>query len=123
VVRALLLPLLLLGACAAPRIGVDRQQGVDGSWGVGKDALTLLDVTGTTATLSFRDRMFVFEGVRRLRGYLGADEVALEGDGLRIHADEERIVVAGPAGEVARPLAALPAGGRYVHRDGDLKPG
>jgi hypothetical protein len=115
------LPLLaLFAACAGERVRVDRQPGLDGSWGQGA---AQLDVTGSTATLAFHGRLFVFEGVGPLRGSLGEDEVVLAGGGVRIRVDAERVVVAEGGREVVRPLAELPRGSRHVWRDGDLRPG
>ncbi len=115
-----LLPLLLLAGCATKLATVDRQPGIGGSWSEGKSSL---DITGSTATLSFQGRLFVFEEVGRLRGTIGEEEVRLAGSGVRISADPERISFATQKGEVTRPLASLPAGSRFVWRDGDLKPG
>ena len=99
---------------------MDRQPGIDGSWSEGKSSL---DISGAVATLSFRGRLFVFDDVGRLRGTIAEDEVRLAGSGLRIAADPERIVFSTPKGDVARPLASLPPGGRFRWRDGALNPG
>ncbi len=114
------LPLLLLAACATKLATVDRQPGIDGSWSEGSSSL---DITGPTATLSFQGRLFVFGVDGHLRGTVAAKEVRLVGPGLRIEADRDRIVIAGGKAEVKRPLAELPRGGRFVWRDGELKPG
>jgi hypothetical protein len=120
-----LLPLLLLAAACGgrPYTIVDRQSGLDGSWATPGKSPVLLDVSGARATLAFRGRTFVFEGVGALRGYLSEDELELAGDGLRVRADAERIAIADGKRGIARPLAALPAGGRFVYRDGELRPG
>jgi len=116
-----LLPLLLLLAACATRVAtVDRQPGIDGSWSEGTSSL---DITGSVATLSFEGRIFVFENVGRLRGTITKNEVHLSWPGLGITADRERIALSGERGEVKRPLAELPKGGRFRWRDGDLKPG
>lgn len=115
-----LLPLLLLAACATKLATVDRQPGIDGSWSEGKSSL---DISGSTATLSFQGRLFVFEAAGHFRGTIAEDEIRLAGPGLRITADPERIVFSAGKTEVVRPLASLPAGSRFLWRDGDLKPG
>ncbi len=115
-----LFPLLLLAACATRVATVDRQPGIDGSWSEGTFSL---DITGSVATLSFDGRIFVFENVGRLRGTITQEEVRLSWPGLSITADRDRIVIAGGKAEVKRPLAELPRGGRFVWRDGELKPG
>jgi hypothetical protein len=118
-----ILPLLFLAACGGrPYTIVDRQTGLDGSWATPDKDPVLLDVSGAKATLAFRGRTFVFEGVGSLRGYLTEDELELSGDGLRVRADAERIAIADGRRGIVRPLAALPAGGRFVYRDGDLAP-
>lgn len=99
---------------------MDRQPGIDGSWSEGSSSL---DISGRVTTLSFKGRLFVFDDVGHLRGTLAEDEVRLAGSGLRIAADPERIVFSTPSGNIARPLASLPAGSRFAWRDGELKPG
>lgn len=115
-----LLPLLLLAACATRVATVDRQPGIDGSWSEGSSSL---DISGSVATLTFEGRIFVFEGVGRLRGTITEDEVRLSWPGLSIAADDDRIEIRGEKGEVKRPLAELPKGSRYRWRDGQLAPG
>lgn len=115
-----LLPLLLLAACATKLATVDRQPGIDGSWSEGTSSL---DISGAVTTLSFKGRLFVFDDVGRLRGTIAEDEVRLAGSGLRISADPERIVFSTPKGNFERPLSSLPAGSRFVWRDGALRPG
>jgi hypothetical protein len=115
-----LLPLLLLAACATRGATVDRQPGIDGSWSEGGSSL---DITGSVATLTFEGRIFVFEGVGRLRGAITEDEVHLSWPGLSIEADRDQITVVGEKGEVKRPLASLPKGSRHRWRDGQLEPG
>jgi len=103
-------------------MAVDRQPGLDGTWGVGEEQPVLLDVTGSTARLAFRGRFFVFEGVGRLRGHLAEDSVSLAGDGLRIEADPERIEITSGERTTTRSMAELPAGDRFVYRGGELQP-
>lgn len=99
---------------------VDRQPGLDGSWGLGQ---TSLAVQGSTATLSLGGRLFVFEGVDWLRGRIDEEEVMLSGaGGLRIRADGERIVIRQGSALADHPLASLPPGGRLAWRDGALVP-
>ncbi|MFI5402045.1 MAG: hypothetical protein ACHQ1G_03840 [Planctomycetota bacterium] len=115
-----LLPLLLLAACATRFATVDRQPGIDGSWSEGTSSL---DISGSKAVLSFEGRLFVFDAPGNVHGTILEDEVWLAGEGLEITADRERIVFSTKTGEVARPLASLPAGSRFLWRDGELKPG
>jgi len=102
-------------------VAVDRQVGLDGTWGIGEKQPTVLDVTGSTARLAFRGRVFVFEGVGRLRGLLTEDAVSLAGDGLRIEADGERVEISSGESTTAKPLAELAVGGRFVYRGGALE--
>jgi hypothetical protein len=118
-VRVLLLP-LLLAACAADFVTVDRQPGLQGSWSLEHASL---DVEGSTATLSFEGRLFVFERVDWLRGRITKEQVDLSGaGGLRIHVDKERIVIREGRAAADHPLASLPPGSRFAWQDGALKP-
>jgi hypothetical protein len=115
-----LLPLLLLAACAADFVTVDRQPGFNGSWSL--DDMSL-DVEGSTATLSFDGRLFVFEGVDWLRGRIAKEGIDLSGaGGFRVHVDKERIVVRDGRIAADHPLASLPKGSRFAWQDGALKP-
>jgi len=113
------LSLLLLAGCAARFATVDRQPGLYGSWNEGS---ATLDISGSTATLGFQGRLFVFEGVTWLRGRVGEEEVDLSGEKLRIHADKERISVRDGKAATDRPLSTLPAGSRFAWQDGRLDP-
>lgn len=117
--RRLLLP-LLAAACAAAPVSVDRQPGIDGSWTQGP---AQLDITGTTATLSFHGRILVFTPLARVRGQIQEDDVTLVCDRLRLHIDKERLEIEEGKARVTRPLAELPAGSRFTWRDGQLNPG
>jgi hypothetical protein len=116
-VRAL--PLLVLAACAADFVTVDRQPGLAGSWSLGG---TSLDVEGSTATLSVAGRLFVFEGVEWLRGRIDEEAVVLSGARLRIRVDKERIMIRDGRVAAEQLLASLPAGGRFAWQDGTLRP-
>lgn len=114
-----LLPLLLAG-CAASFATVDRQPGFNGGWSFEG---TSLDVQGSTATISFEGRLFVFEGVDWLRGRIAKGEIVLTGaSGFRVRIDRERIQVRDGRLMADEPLASLPEGGRFAWRDGSLVP-
>ena len=116
----LLLPLLLAAGCASTIETVDRQPGFNGSWSLEG---TSLDVQGSTATISFGGRLFVFEGVDWLRGQIDKEGIMLAGaDGFRVTVDKERIVIRDGRLAADQPLASLATGGRFAWQDGTLKP-
>jgi hypothetical protein len=115
----LLLPLLLLAGCATEFVDVDRQPGLEGRWNEGA---TSLDVSGSTATLTFLGRLFVFENVTWLRGQMAEKDLYLTGERLHIHADETEISIVDGKVASTRPLAELPAGSRFAWHDGMLQP-
>jgi len=116
----LLLPLLLLAGCAQTIVTVDRQPGFNGSWSLEGASL---DVQGSTATISYGGRLFVFEGVDWLRGQIDKDGIMLAGaNGFRVRVDKERIVIRDGKLAADQPLASLPAGERFAWQDGTLKP-
>jgi len=111
--------LLLVAGCSTSYLTVDRQPGFEGSWSFDSSSL---DVSGSTATLTFAGRLFVFEGVSWMRGRMEKHAVILNGEKLRIRADEERIWIREGGRTADVPLSTLPAGARFVWQDGRLNP-
>ena len=119
--RALLPLLLLVGCSGSDIVHVSKQRGLDGAWGLpGKESPVRLDAAGTTATLEYGGRTFVFEDMGAFQGHLSEESVRLLGRKIEVRVDPETLLIRDEDQRHSWKLADQPRGKTMVYAGGRL---
>lgn len=120
--RAAIPLILLLSACSTSNVSFWKHASATGDWQLlldGKGVRVVGDAEGTT--VEFEKRTIRFPGFTQYHGRITRSQVELEGEGMSVLINREKLTVKSPNLLISRAMKNIAPGTTLVFRDRDFR--